>query len=184
MAAGQKSEKELQRSLNHRPGRLSERGQSMVEMALLLPIFLTMVFAIIEIGRAMSARQSLTIAAREGARVLVLPYGAGLTYTSEGDVQTAAVNAATSYLNSSGVAVGSGTQIRIVRIAPGADSIYGTADDPAPEVNYTGGKRGERVGVQITHIFETPLPLILGMFNNVESQSGITMGISCYMEHE
>ncbi len=172
-----------------RRGRVAEMGQSMVEVAFLLPLFLGLVFAIIEIGRAWAAKQSLTIAAREGARVLVLPYGAGLTYTSESDVQTAARNAVTSYLTSSGVPVGAGTQITIVRVSPGNDFVYGTPDD-AIEPNYSQGKRGERVGIQITHGFESPLPLILGMFNNAGGQqgqsgaAGINMGVACYMEHE
>jgi hypothetical protein len=156
----------------------------MVEMAFILPIFLGMVFAIIEVGRAWAVKQSLTIAAREGARILVLPYGGGLTYTSEGAVQTAARDAVTSYLNSSGVPVGEGTVINIVRILPGPDGAYGTADDTPPEQSYTDGKRGDRVGIQITHEFDTALPLILGMFNNLGSETGIGMGVTCYMEHE
>ncbi|MGH9843383.1 MAG: TadE family protein, partial [Blastocatellia bacterium] len=76
----------------------------MVEIAFLMPLFLLLIFGVIEIGRVWAAKQALTIAAREGARVLVLPYGAGLAYTSEGDVQTAAANIVRSYMNSSGVA--------------------------------------------------------------------------------
>ena len=163
--------------------KLTETGQSMVEMALLLPIFLGLVLSVIEIGRAWSVKQSLTIAAREGARVLVLPYGAGMTYASESDQQTAAINTVTSYLNSSGVPVGTGTQIRVGRVKPGNDSVYNTADDLF-ETGYTDGKRGERVGIQLTHQFDTALPLILGMFNNLGSETGIAMGVSCYMEHE
>ena len=81
----------------------------MVEFALLLPIFFALVFSIIEIGRAWAVKQALTISAREGARVLVLPYGAGLIFTSESDVQQAAVARVNSYLNSAGVPTGSGT---------------------------------------------------------------------------
>src|SRR5262245_7148658 len=77
----------------------SERGQAMVEIAFVLPLFLLFVFAIIEIGRAWGARQVLTIAAREGARILILPYGAGLTYGSEEDAQAAALNIVKESLN-------------------------------------------------------------------------------------
>jgi len=163
--------------------KLAELGQSMVEMAFLLPLFLAFVFSIIEIGRAWAVKQSLTIAAREGARVLVLPYGAGLTYTSESDVQTAARNVVISALNNSGVPVGAGTQINLVRIKPGNDYIYGTSDDVI-ELSYSDGKRGERVGIQITHNFDTPVPIILGMFDNVGDVAGINMDVTCYMEHE
>jgi Flp pilus assembly protein TadG len=41
----------------------------MVEMALILPVLLLIVLAILEFGRAFSTKQSVTHAAREGARV-------------------------------------------------------------------------------------------------------------------
>jgi len=163
-----------------------ERGQSMVEFALLLPIFFGLVFSIIEIGRAWAVKQALTIAAREGARVLVLPYGAGLIYTSESAVQTDAVTRVNSYLNSAGVPTGVGTQVTPVRISPGNDGTYNTADDVI-EQNYSNGRRGERVGIQITHNFDTALPLVLNMFNNTNDQytgTGIAMGVTCFMDHE
>lgn len=46
----------------------SQRGQGMVEMALLLPVLLLVVMGIFEFGRAYSAKQAVTHAAREGAR--------------------------------------------------------------------------------------------------------------------
>ncbi|MBK8314950.1 MAG: pilus assembly protein [Acidobacteria bacterium] len=161
-----------------------QRGQTIVEFAIVLPIFLALVFSVLEIGRAWSTKQALTIAAREGSRILVLPYGAGLTYNSESAVQTAALNTATGYLGSSGVVVDDKVQISLVRMNPGNDGAYGTADDPAPEVGYSNAKRGDRVGIRITHTFETPLPIILGMFNNLNSQNSIAMGVTCFMEHE
>jgi hypothetical protein len=166
-----------------------QRGQSMVEMAFVLPLFLALVFAIIEIGRAWSTKQSLTLAAREGARVLVLPYGAGLTFASEGAQQQAAVDSVKSYMQNSGVVVSSsGTQIVPVRLLPGGDNIVGTADDTI-EQNYTNAKRGERIGIQIRHTFDSPLSAILAMFSSGGSggsgPSGqIVMGVTCYLEHE
>lgn len=160
----------------------------MVEMAFVLPLFLALIFSVIEMGRAWAAKQSLTIAAREGARVMVLPYGAGLTYTSEGSLQAAAIDTVKAAMNSSGVPVTSSTQIVPVRIKPGNDGEYNTADDQI-EQNYSGGIRGDRVGVQIIYPFETPVPFILGMFNNggpydLPNQSGIMMSMTCYMDHE
>jgi len=46
-----------------------EKGQSLVEFALLLPLFLLMVVGVAEFGRAWMTRNILTGAAREGARV-------------------------------------------------------------------------------------------------------------------
>lgn len=161
-----------------------ERGQSMVEIAFILPIFLALVFAIIEFGRAWSTKQSLTLAAREGARVLVLPYGPGLTFSSEGAQQQAAIDSVRSYLNNSGVVVTNDTQIVPVRLLPGNDNIMGTGDDTI-EQNYSNAKRGDRVGIQLRHIFDTPLPAILTMFNSTSSSSGqVQMGVTCYLDHE
>lgn len=46
-----------------------EKGQSLVEFALLLPVFLLIVVGITEFGRAWMTKNMLTGAAREGARV-------------------------------------------------------------------------------------------------------------------
>jgi Flp pilus assembly protein TadG len=48
------------------------RGAAMVEMALVLPIFVTVVLGIVEFGRAMMVAQMCTNAAREGVRLAVL----------------------------------------------------------------------------------------------------------------
>ena len=58
------------------------RGLEAVELALTLPVFLTLVLGIIEFGRAMMVVQVLTIAAREGARAGVLPKGTNSTITT------------------------------------------------------------------------------------------------------
>lgn len=47
-------------------------GAALVEMALVLPVFITVVLGIVEFGRGMMVAQSVTSAAREGARVGVL----------------------------------------------------------------------------------------------------------------
>jgi Flp pilus assembly protein TadG len=51
----------------------SERGQALLETALVLPIILAVAVGIFEFGRAYQTMQVLTNAAREGARVAVLP---------------------------------------------------------------------------------------------------------------
>ena len=53
--------------------RLGERGTAIVETALTLPILLLVSVGIFEFGRAYQTWQVLTNAAREGARVAVLP---------------------------------------------------------------------------------------------------------------
>lgn len=46
----------------------SERGQALVEMALVLPVLVLLIFGIIEFGRVFNAYLIITNAAREGAR--------------------------------------------------------------------------------------------------------------------
>lgn len=45
-----------------------QKGQAMVELALLLPLLLSLVFGITEFGRALYMKNTLVNAAREGAR--------------------------------------------------------------------------------------------------------------------
>ena len=52
---------------------LSERGAAIIETALTLPLLLLVAVGIFEFGRAYQTSQVLTNAAREGARVAVLP---------------------------------------------------------------------------------------------------------------
>jgi Flp pilus assembly protein TadG len=51
----------------------SERGAALVEVALTLPLLLLVAVGIFEFGRAYQTWQVLTNAAREGARIAVLP---------------------------------------------------------------------------------------------------------------
>lgn len=62
------------RSLGRRRSRLAdERGQALLETALTLPMVLLVAVGIFEFGRAYQTLQIVTNAAREGARVAVLP---------------------------------------------------------------------------------------------------------------
>jgi hypothetical protein len=51
----------------------NQRGQALLETAITLPIILLVSVGIFEFGRAYQVQQVLTNAAREGARVAVLP---------------------------------------------------------------------------------------------------------------
>jgi len=58
--------------LRFRPGRRSRarsRGQSLVEFALVLPVFMFTLFALIDVGRLVYLSSTLSQAAREGARL-------------------------------------------------------------------------------------------------------------------
>lgn len=51
-----------------RPGE-RERGQALIEFAVVLPVFMLLVFAVFDIGRAVYVNSVLSQAAREGARL-------------------------------------------------------------------------------------------------------------------
>jgi hypothetical protein len=51
----------------------SDRGSQLLEAALVLGILLSLVFGIIFISRAFSASETMTLAAREGARLALAP---------------------------------------------------------------------------------------------------------------
>lgn len=74
----------------------SQRGASVVEFALLAPLFVAALFAIVEFGIIVYTRGMLTHASREGARY-------GVVYTipkrSAGEITTVV----TTYLNTSGL---------------------------------------------------------------------------------
>jgi hypothetical protein len=53
----------------HSDGSAAERGTSLVEFAMVLPLLLVLLFTIVDFGRAFQSWITITNAAREGARV-------------------------------------------------------------------------------------------------------------------
>jgi Flp pilus assembly protein TadG len=107
--------------------RRHERGTSVVEMAIVLPLLLCLVFAIGEFGLMYTQWQTLTNAAREGARQGVVFRG---TNCVAGTVQTEIQDAVSTYMVNTGVATasitttstgactGSGTQLVVTAQVP------------------------------------------------------------------
>lgn len=59
-----------------------ERGSAMVETAICIPLLLVLMVGIFEVGRAYETWQVLTNAAREGARMAVMPTGSAADTTA------------------------------------------------------------------------------------------------------
>ena len=76
-----------------RRNRTRQSGQALVEFAMVVPILVMLLMAIVECGRAYMVKQNLTAASRDGVRVAILPG------SSESDVQ----NAVNSELASAGL---------------------------------------------------------------------------------
>jgi len=84
---------------------MNQRGQSTVELVLLFPLMLVVIFLIFEFGRVFGSWLIVTNAAREGARVGVIePYNTG----SDGFI-VARVQTAASFLNVGSQLGGCGT---------------------------------------------------------------------------
>ncbi|MEE9275800.1 MAG: TadE family protein [bacterium] len=62
-----------------------DRGQAVVEFALLLPVLIVLIMGVIDIARAYNVLQVVTNAAREGARVAILPSSTSTTVTTTVD---------------------------------------------------------------------------------------------------
>jgi hypothetical protein len=71
----------------------SERGQSLVEFALILPLFMIVLFGIMEFGRLWEMSNLITSASREGARVAAI----------SGSSQSQAINAAQHVLSAANI---------------------------------------------------------------------------------
>lgn len=74
-------------------------GAAAVELAFMMPVFFTLTFAQIETSRLGQVTQMLTVAARQAARVAVIP----------GNTQTDVQNAVNAVLNNTGISVGTVT---------------------------------------------------------------------------
>ena len=68
--------------------RRAERGATLVEAALTILLFFTLIFSILEFGRAYNIYQLATNAAREGSRFSVAPFPGTSTLPTAGDVET------------------------------------------------------------------------------------------------
>jgi hypothetical protein len=105
-------------------------GQSLVEMALMVPILLVIVAAIVDLGRAIDAYITITNAVREGAR-----YGS-LHPTDPGTIAYRTLNEAN----------GSGMPFTGVNLTPGNVS-----------VSYPGGGAYQGLPIRVTVEYDLPL---------------------------
>jgi Flp pilus assembly protein TadG len=90
-------------TLASRNDRRDKRGTSVVEMAIVLPLLLTLMFAIGEFGIMFTQYQTLINAAREGARTGVLFRGATCAAAT---VKTQIATTVNSYMVGSGIQTG------------------------------------------------------------------------------
>lgn len=88
-----------------------ERGAAAVEFALVLPVLVALLLAIIDFGRALDAQQTLTYAARSGARVMVLQNDASAATAAAQNAASALGTLPASAFTVSPSTCSSGTQV-------------------------------------------------------------------------
>jgi len=116
--------------------RKKRRGAAAVEFAIVLPVFVLLVFGMIEYGRMVMVQQVITNASREGARQAVL----------DGATTTSVQSAVTTYLTNASVSGGSSTVTPSPATAASGDPITVTVSVPfsavswLPSPMYLGGK--------------------------------------------
>ena len=160
----------------------SRAGQSLVEMAMVLPVLAFLTFGLLDFGRAYYFQVSVTNAAREGARVAILNiYTGPATPTciapsySTCPVQTdsAIDTAVTNELTYSNITPKS------ITICPPHDTSISTAGCPTTAdrvTNWTGGTTNYYVTVNVKYDFQLYTPLMQNLVGNP-----LTMSVSVQM---
>lgn len=98
-------------------GNRDERGQALVEFALVVPLLLMLVIGVFEFGRAYNVYQVITDAAREGARTAVVA-NPSMTYDSvvttiRNALGRAGLNPGSATIGLNGWRTGTGTPVAV-----------------------------------------------------------------------
>jgi Flp pilus assembly protein TadG len=139
-------------------GRSRRGGQAVVEFALILPIFVLLVFAAIEFGRAYYDLHLLTTAAREGAR----------TGSLAGKIESDVEGAVNDFLTGAALA-GSWSTTTAVTQPDGTPRANGLVD----------ALEGDRVAVTVQYDFDVLTGRIIPGFSGT-----IQMDQQCVYRHE
>ena len=165
--------------------RTASRGQALVEMAFVLPLFLLLVFGLIDLGRFVLSDSILSQAAREGARVASVE--AGWIGSGDGSCDTqggptcptnVAALIADVRAKANGMVAGLGGSITTVYLSCDAPG-----DQPTNWQTFTGAScssnsQGNVVSVRLIYTYQPITPVIGGLIGNVLRQGAATMVIN------
>jgi hypothetical protein len=170
---------------------LRERGQAVVEFALVVPIFFLAVFGLFDVGRLVYTNSALSQAAREGARAAATEV-AWVGSTAQACVAAAVCPAdvaalradVTSAVNRMTVGLGPVTAVHLSCNA-------GTPGDPAPSGSWTSpggggngcrddagqplGASGQLVSVRVEYTYQPMTPVISSIVRSVPLSGSATM---------
>jgi len=184
--------------------RQQERGQSLVEFAVVLPIFLLVVFGLVDVGRLVYTNATLSQAAREGARLAAaeaswigsthpacVPDESGISASRPGaHVCPADVAAFKSHVSDA-------VERMTVAVGP-INTVYlscndGSGADPAPNGDWTevsGGNgcknvagdpiagSGDFVSVRLEYTYDLFTPFVSSIVGSTSLSSAATMAIN------
>lgn len=138
-------------------GRTRERGQSLVEFSLVIPLFLMMIAGIVDFGMLLYSNMTAINAAREGARLSV-------TYPGDTSAVEARVRAMATGLNQADLTV----TTTCLQPDPAPASTFHNCSAPL-------WQSGEAVEVQVHYVYRMIWPLMFG--TTIPLDSSVTMRI-------
>lgn len=164
----------------------SRAGQSLVEFALILPLFLLVLFGAIDAGRFVFTDSTLSQAAREGARLGAVEaswLGSGDSSCGRpaGPICPANVNAllvhVTAAANRMVAGLGAVTSVEIRCDAPGGAPPAVDWATPGPTATCNNKAQGNLLSVRVKFTFTPITPFAGPLIGSVERQAAATMVI-------
>ena len=165
-----------------RRGRAWRGGQSLVEFALVLPVFLLLLFGLIDMGRYVYLNSTLSQAAREGARVAAVEaYWMGHTDTGCGTAGGPVCPANLTVLRTD-VLSGANRMMAPFGSILAAD-LYtscdvGSAPSPVTSKTCSSQSIGGVASVRVVTVFRPITPVISSLFPSITTQASATMVIN------
>jgi hypothetical protein len=158
------------------------RGQSLVEFALVLPVFLFVLFALIDIGRYVYLNSTLSQAAREAARVAsVEAYWMGKTDPSCGSAAGPVCPANVAVLRTD-VLAGANRMMQPFATIANSDLFTSCDATTPPSLITTQTCATQTIGglasVRVTSTYRPLTPLISSIFPTIPTQASATMVIN------
>ena|SRR5437899_1335931 len=99
-----------------------DRGATILETAIVLPILFAVLFGIMEFGRAYNIFQTVTNAAREGARYSVAPFAAGTANAGNLPTSSQVISQVQHFLKGDGVNVPDGKIVVVQNCTAAVDA--------------------------------------------------------------
>jgi Flp pilus assembly protein TadG len=162
--------------------RKRSRGQALVEFALVIPVFLFILFALIDMGRYVYLNSTLSQAAREGARVAsVEAYWMGKSDASCGSAAGPVCPANLTALRTD-VLAGANRMMQPFATLTNSD-LFTSCDASTPPGTVTSQTCssqtiGGLASVRVTSTYRPLTPLISSIFPTIPTQASATMVIN------